>query len=85
MSEAGQIQVTELPVSQTGRGLPGGSAGKESACSVGDLGLVLGREDPPEKRQATHSSHLAWRITRDRAPGRPLQSMGSRSQTRMGN
>ena len=23
-------------------GLPGGSAGKESACRVGDLGLILG-------------------------------------------
>ena len=27
-------------------GLPCGSAGKESACSVGDLGRSLGREDP---------------------------------------
>ena len=81
---------------------PGGSAGKESACSVGDLGLIprlgrspgekkgyplqyswaslvaqlvkdppamtetwvlyLGWEDPLEKRKATHSSILAWRI-----------------------
>ena len=24
------------------RGFPGGSAGKESACSVGDLGLIPG-------------------------------------------
>ena len=24
------------------RGFPGGSAGKESACNVGDLGLILG-------------------------------------------
>ena len=26
-----------------------GSAGKESACSVGDLGLIPGWEDPLEK------------------------------------
>ena len=24
------------------RGFPGGSAGKESACNVGDLGLIIG-------------------------------------------
>ena len=39
-------------------GFPGGSAGKESAHSMGDLGW----EDPLEKGMATHSSILAWRI-----------------------
>ena len=34
---------------------PGGSDGKESACSAGDLGLILGWEDPLEKEMATHS------------------------------
>ena len=33
-----------------------------SACNVGDLGSILGREDPLEKEMATHSSILAWRI-----------------------
>ena len=36
----------------------------------------LGREDPPEKEMATHSSILAWRIPWTEEPGR-LQSMGS--------
>ena len=36
-------------------GFPCGSAGKESACNVGDLGW----EDPLEKGKATHSSILA--------------------------
>ena len=40
-----------------------GSAGKESACNMGDLGLTPGWEDPLEKGKATHSSILAWRIT----------------------
>ena len=44
------------------RGFPGGSDGKESACSVEDLGLILGREDPLEKGMAIHCSILAWRI-----------------------
>ena len=36
--------------------------GKESACNAGDLGLILGSEDHLEKKMATHSSTLAWRI-----------------------
>ena len=43
-------------------GLPGGLAGKESACNAGDLGFLSGWEDPLEKGKATHSSILAWRI-----------------------
>ena len=35
-------------------GFPGGSAGKESACNAGDLGLIPGWEDPLEKGKATH-------------------------------
>jgi len=41
---------------------PGGSAGKESACSVGVLGSIPGLGRSPEKGKATHSSILAWRI-----------------------
>ena len=41
---------------------PCGSAGKESACNARDLGSIPGWEDPLEKRMATHSSVLAWRI-----------------------
>ena len=41
---------------------PCGSAGKESACNTGDLGLILGWEDPLKKGMATHSSILAWKI-----------------------
>ena len=37
---------------------PCGSADKESAYSVGDLGW----ENPLEKGEAIHSSILAWRI-----------------------
>ena len=39
-----------------------GSAGKESACNVGDLGSIPGWEDPLEKGIATRSSILAWII-----------------------
>ena len=45
-------------------GLPGGSDGKESACSAGNLSLIpeLGRS----LEEATHSSILAWRSPMDR-------------------
>ena len=42
-------------------GFLGGSVGKESTCNMGDLGSILGGEDPLEKGKATHSSVLAWR------------------------
>ena len=44
----------------------------------------LGWEDPLEKEMATHSSILAWRIPWTEEPG-SLQSMGSKSQTRLSN
>ena len=53
----------------------GGSDSKESACNEGDLGSILGWEDPLEKGMATHTSILAWRIPWTEEPGR-LQSMG---------
>ena len=39
-----------------------GSDSKESACNAGNLGFILGREDPLEKEMATHCHILAWRI-----------------------
>ena len=40
----------------------GGTDGKESACNVGDLGLIPGLGRSLEKGMATHSSTHAWRI-----------------------
>ena len=57
-------------------GLPWWLSGKESACSAGDLGSILGWEDALEKGMATHSSILAWEIPWTEEPG-GLQSMGS--------
>ena len=38
-------------VVQVDRGFPGGSAGKESACNVGDLGLIPGLGRSPGERK----------------------------------
>ena len=56
------------------KGFPGGSDGKESACSAGDLGSILGLGRSLEEGLATHSSILAWRIPGTEEPG-GLQSM----------
>ena len=47
-------------------GFPDGSAGKESACNEGVLGLLpgLGRSSGEGKGYPLHSSILAWRIPR---------------------
>ena len=42
----------------------------------------LGQEDPLEKGVATHSSILAWSGPQTEEPG-GLQSVGSKSQTRL--
>ena len=57
-------------------GFPGGSGGKASACSAGDLGSIPGSGGSPGEGSGTHSSTLAWRILWTEEPGR-LQSMGS--------
>ena len=43
--------------------IPSGSDSEESACSAGDLGLILGWERSPWEVNGTHSSTLAWRAT----------------------
>ena len=59
-------------------GFPGGSVLKNLPANGGDLGSILGGEDPLEKEMATRSSVLAWEIPRTEEPGR-LQSMGSQN------
>ena len=51
-------------------------SGKESACNVGDVGSILGREDPLEEEMATHCSIPAWEISWTEEPG-GRQSVGS--------
>ena len=51
-------------------GFPCGSDGKECTGSAGDLGLILGQEDPLEEGMAALPSIPAWRIPRDRGAWR---------------
>ena len=55
-------------------GFPGGLVVKNLPANAGDMGLILGLEDPLEKEMATHSSILAWGILWIEEPN-GLQSM----------
>ena len=58
------------------KGFTHGSLIKNLPANAGDVGSILGQDDPLEEEMATHSSILAWRIPWAGEPGR-LQSMGS--------
>ena len=62
-------------------GFPAGSDGKESACNVEDLGLILDWDDPLEEGLVTHSSILAWRIPMDRSAWQATVRMVAKSWT----
>ena len=50
-------------------GFSGGSVVKNLPANAGDLGSILGWEDPLEREMATHSSTLAWEIAWTEEPG----------------
>ena len=57
-------------------GFPSGSAGKESACNAGDLGLIPGSGRSPGEGNGNPLQYLAWRIPWTGKPG-GLSSIGS--------
>ena len=73
--QARLLSSTYLIQNSLSRDFPGGSDSKESPCNAGDLGSILGQEEPLEEGMETHSSILAWRIPWTEEPG-GLQSMG---------
>ena len=63
-------------------GFPWWLSGKESACKAAVAGVIPELEDPLEKKMATHSSILAWKIPWMEEPGR-LPSIGLQRITRL--
>ena len=55
-------------------GFPGGSAGKESACNAGDLGLIPGSGRPPGEGNGYPLQYSGLENAMDGGPG-GLQSM----------
>ena len=64
-------------------GIPCGSAGKDSTCNVGDLGVIPGLGDPLEMGTATHSSILAWRIPMGRGAWQTIVHGVTKNQTQL--
>ena len=62
--------------SKSYRGFPGGSNSRESACNVGDPGLIPGSGRSPGEENDYQLQHSCLKIPMDREPG-GLQSMGS--------
>ena len=60
-------------------GFPDASAGKESACSAGDLGSIPGSGRSPGEGNGDPLQHLAWRMPGTEEPGR-LYSPGDREE-----
>ena len=57
-----KVQILASFVSPIIGSFPHRSAGKESACSAGDLGSIPVSGKSLEKEMAPHSSIIAWRI-----------------------
>ena len=70
---------------RTAKRFPGSSDGKESACSVGDLGSILGLGTSLEEGMATHSSILAWRIPMDKGTWQAMVHGVAKSRTQLSN
>jgi len=66
-------------------GFPGGSAGKESACNVGDLGLIPGLGRSPGGEHDNPLQYFAWRIPMDREAWWATAHGVAKSWTRLSN
>ena len=65
-------------------GLPGSSDGKESACNLGDQGLIPGSGRSPGEENGNPLQHSCLEISMDRGAWGGLPSMGvTRSLTRL--
>ena len=62
--------------SKSYRGFPGGSNSRESACNVGDPGLIPGSRRSPREENDYQLHHSCLKNPMDREPG-GLQSTGS--------
>ena len=64
-------------------GFPGGSDGKESTCSGGDLGLIPGLGRSPGEMKGYRLQYSGLENSMDREAWQAIQSVGSQSQARL--
>ena len=74
---------TVSTVSQSIWGFPGGSNGKASACSAGDLGSIPGLGRSPGEGNGNPLQYSCLENPMDRGAWRPTVQGVSKSQTRL--
>ena len=65
------------------QGFPGGSAGKESACNAGDLGLISGSGRSPGERNGNPFQYSCLDISMDSGAWQAMVHGVTKSQTRL--
>ena len=65
------------------QGFPGGSAGKESACNAGDLGLISGSGRSPGERNGNPFQYSCLEISMDSGAWQAMVHGVTKSQTRL--
>ena len=65
------------------KGFPGGSAGKESACNAGDLGLISGSWRSPGERNGNPFQYSCLEISMDSGAWQAMVQGVTKSQTRL--
>ena len=65
------------------QGFPGGSAGKESACNAGDLGLISGSGRSPGERNGNPFQYSCLEISMDSGAWQARVHGVTKSQTRL--
>ena len=66
-------------------GFPGGSSGKESACNVGDLGLIPGLGRSPGKGKGYPLQYSSLENSMDRGAWQATVLAVAKSQTQLSN
>ena len=80
-----EVSPTYLPLSMPQRSLPGGSDGKESTCSAGDLGSIPGLGRSPGERNGCRLLYSCLENSMDRGAWWATVWEGANSQTRLSN
>ena len=80
MEARGTTPSAVLKATLAAEGFPGGSDGKDSACSAGDPGLIPGWGRSPGGGNGYSLHYSCLENSVDGEPSRP-QSMGSQSRT----
>ena len=75
----------QIPTGYLFHGLPSGSAGKESSCNVGNLGLIPGLKRSPGEGNGYALQYSSLKDSMDRGAWQSMVHRVAKSQTRLSN